>query len=121
MTQNAESTAELVRITGEETELGLLVEATRVARLDAPLNERLRDMWTLQMRLGEVVQRQGRLVARVSWYQHEQERLCETIVALFEELSAATAEMVHFCETDPVAARPAGGTETNLSQRTGPF
>ena len=44
MTQNAESTAELVRITGEETELGLLVEATRVARLDAPLNERLRDM-----------------------------------------------------------------------------
>ena len=117
MAQNAESTAELVRMTGEEKELGLLAEATRVARLDAPLNGRLHDMQALQTRLDEVVQRQGRLVARVSWHQHEQERLCETIVALFEEMSAVTAEMVHFCETDPAA----GGTETNLSQRTGPF
>ena len=103
MAQNAESAAEEVRMAGEEKELGLLVEATRVARLDAPLNERLNDMQTLQTRLDEVAQRQGRLVARVSWHRRKQERLCETITALFEELSAVTAEMAHFCETNPVA------------------
>ena len=32
-----------------------------------------------------------------------------------------TAEVAHFCETNPVAARSAGGTETNLPPRTGPF
>ena len=34
---------------------------------------------------------------------------------------ALTAEMAHSCEANHVAAPSAGGTETNLPPRTGPF
>ena len=37
------------------------------------------------------------------------------------EMLALTVEVAHFYEMDPVTARSAGGTETNLSPRTGPF
>ena len=48
--------------------------------------------------------------------------IAEKLVILNEEMLALTAEVAHFYETDPVAARSAGGTETNLpSSRTGPF
>ena len=47
--------------------------------------------------------------------------IVEKLVMLNGEMLALTTEMAHFCGTNPVSARSAGGTETKLPPRTGPF
>ena len=47
--------------------------------------------------------------------------IVEKLVMLNGEMLALTTEMAHFCGTNPVAARFAVGTETNLPPRAGPF
>ena len=111
---------ESARLDDESTGLGVLVEA---ARMDS--NATLtgsHDMQTLQTRLGAMDEGQGRRAGRrASRLHREMSAIAEKLVMLDEEMLALTAEMAHFCETNPVAARSAGGTETNLPPRTGPF
>ena len=110
---------ESARLVDEPTGLGVFVEA---ARMDS--NATLtgsHDVQTLQTRLDAMDEGQDRCGGRASRLRRKMSAIAEKLVMLNEEMLAFTAEVVHFYEADPVVARTAGGTETNLPPRTCPF
>ena len=58
---------------------------------------------------------------RISRLHRKMNAIAEKLKVLNGEVLALPAEMAHFWETYPAAARSAGGTETNLPPRAGPF
>ena len=113
------SAEESERPVGESTGLGVLVEA---ARMDS--NATLtgaHDVQTLQMRLGTMEEGQDRCAGHISRLHRKMNASAEKLMVLNGEMLAFTAEMAHFCETNPAAARSAGSTEKNLPPRAGPF
>ena len=79
------------------------------------------DVQTLQARLFAIKEGQDRCTGRISRLHRKMNAIAEKVVILNGEMLALTAEMAHFCETNPVAARSADGTETILPPRAGPF
>ena len=110
---------ESARLVNESTGLGVLMEAARMGS-NATLTG-AHNVQTLQTRLGAMDEGQDRRGGRASRLHRERSAIAEKLVMLDEEMLALTAEVAHFCETNSVAARSAGGTKTNLPPHTGPF
>ena len=113
---------ESARLADEPTESGLLAEAAR-EDFNATLTG-AHDVQTLKTRVGameEIVQRQDRCTGRVFRPARKLNANVNIQLVLIQKMLALTAEVAHFYETNPVAARHAGGTETNLPQHTGRF
>ena len=111
---------ESARLADEPTESGLLAEAAR-EDFNATLAS-AHDVQALQTRvraMEEIVQRQDRCAGRVFRLARKLNANVDMQSVLIEEMLALTVEVTHFYETNPVAARHAGGTETNLPQHTG--